>query len=317
MWELHHYINTAYRNLFNERLRGQPHVVTKRKVEKLYNNYLKTAHDFYKGYFQRLQTLHGLPQLPRINSILELEPPNADDRQGHIVTAEDAQKSFHSTLLHLGDLSRWRHKARPKPGGTKMALLYYALAHDLKPTSGDAHHQIGMMYTEEHNHLLVVYHLYRSLAIELPHANSTRNLEVEFKHILNSSTPTRRTGTPDPNESFSNWFVRLHAHFAKGEAFSQQLELEQTVLHRLETVLKQPDTLPLVLKMVLINIAAYYVTLSRAESKRRLPIAFPNLSSSGLSALTTLLQHCLGLLPMLIDLQRTGVTALPWHVNSC
>ncbi|KAG8161528.1 hypothetical protein KVR01_008515 [Diaporthe batatas] len=264
MWELHTYVNQAYRDLFNERLRGQPHVVTKRKVEKLYNNYLKTAHDFYKGYFQRLQSLHGLPQLPRINSVLELEPPTVDDRQGHLVTAEAAQRSFHSTLLRLGDISRWRHKARPKPGGTKMALLYYALAHDLKPTSGDAHHQMGMMYTEEHNHLLVVYHLYRSLAIEFPHANSTRNLEVEFKHILNSSTPTRRTGTPDPNESFSNWFVRLHAHFAKGETFSQQSELEQTVLHRLEEMLKKPDTLPLVLKMVLINIAAYYVTLSRA-----------------------------------------------------
>lgn len=265
MWELHIYINKAYRDLFNERLRGQPHVVTKRKVEKLYNNYLKTAHDFYKGYFQRLQTLHGLPQLPRINSVLELEPPAVDDRQGHIVTAEAAQRSFHSTLLRLGDLSRWRHKARPKPDGTKMALLYYALAHDLKPTSGDAHHQMGMMYTEEHNHLLVVYHLYRSLAIELPHANSTRNLEIEFKQILHSSTPSRRTGTPDPNESFSNWFVRLHAHFAKGETFSQQSELEQTVLYRLEAMLKKPDTLPLVLKMALINIAAYYVAQSRVQ----------------------------------------------------
>lgn len=265
MWELHIYINKAYRDLFNERLRGQPHVVTKRKVEKLYNNYLKTAHDFYKGYFQRLQTLHGLPQLPRINSVLELQPPAVDDRQGHVVTAEAAQKSFHSTLLRLGDLSRWRHKARPRADGTKMALLYYALAHDLKPTSGDAHHQMGMMYTEEHNHLLVVYHLYRSLAIEFPHANSTLNLEIEFKQLLNSSTPTRRTGTPDPDESFSNWFVMLHAHFAKGEAFSQQSELEQTVLHRLETMLKKPGTLPLVLKMVLINIAAYYVTLSRVQ----------------------------------------------------
>ncbi|KAI3398285.1 hypothetical protein diail_9623 [Diaporthe ilicicola] len=269
MWQLHIYINKAYRDLFNERLRGQPHVVTKRKVEKLYMNYLKTAHDFYKIYFQRLQALHGMPQIPRINSVLKLQAPKVEERQGQVVAAEAVQKSFHSTLLHLGDLSRWRHKARPKPDGSKMALLYYDLAHDLKPNSGDAHHQMGMIYTEEHNHLLVVYHLYRSLAIEHPHGNSTRNLEIEFKQILQSSTPARRTGTPDPNEAFSNWFVRLHAHFYKGDPFSQQSELEETVLHKLETMLKKPDTLPLILKMVLINIAAYCVARSRVESKTR------------------------------------------------
>lgn len=317
MWQLHIYINNAYRHLFNERLRGQPHVVTKRKVEKLYINYLKTAHDFYKIYFQRLQALHGMPQIPRINSVLKLQAPDVDEREGKIVTAEAVQKSFHSTLLHLGDLSRWRHKARPKPDGSKMALLYYALAHDLKPNSGDAHHQMGMIYTEEHNHLLVVYHLYRSLAIELPHGNSTRNLEIEFKQILQSSTPTRRTGTPDPNEAFSNWFVRLHAHFYKGEPFSQQSELEETVLHRLDTMLKKPDTLPVVLKMVLINIAAYCVAQSRVESKRRVsftsPLPFWLLPSQ---LFAPRLQSPLLPVQMLTSIQRNGAMVFPTHANS-
>lgn len=148
-----------------------------------------------------------------------------------------------------------------------MALLYYDLAHDVKPSSGDAHHQMGMIYTEENNHLLVVYHLYRSLAIEWPHGNSTRNLEIEFKQLLQSSPPSRRTGPPHPNDAFSNWFVKLHAYFYKGEQFSQQAELENEVLHRLEMMLKKPDTFALILKMVLINIAAYYVAKSRIESK--------------------------------------------------
>lgn len=148
-----------------------------------------------------------------------------------------------------------------------MALLYYDLAHDVKPTSGDAHHQMGMIFTEEHNHLLVVYHLYRSLAIEYPHGNSTRNLEIEFKQLLQSSPPSRRAGPPDPNEAFSNWFVKLHARFYKGEQFSQQVELENEVLYRLEMMLEKPATFPLLLKMVLTNIAAYYVAKSRVESK--------------------------------------------------
>lgn len=200
--------------------------------------------------------------------ILKLEgPPKVDEHQSQLISAEDVQRSFHSTLLHLGDISRWRHKARPKPDGSRMALLYYDLAHDIKPTSGDAHHQMGMIFTEEHNHLLVVYHLYRSLAIELPHGNSTRNLEIEFKQLLQSSPPSRRAGPPDPNEAFSNWFVKLHARFYKGEQFSQQAELENEVLYRLEMMLKKPATLPLLLKMVLTNIAAYYVAKSRVESK--------------------------------------------------
>lgn len=156
-----------------------------------------------------------------------------------------------------------------------MALLYYDLAHDLMPTLGDAHHQMGMIYTEEHNHLLVVYHLYRSLAIEFPHGNSTRNLEIEFKQLLQSSTPSRRTGPIDPNDAFSNWFVKLHARFYKGEQFSQQAELENEVLHRLELMLKKPATLDVILKMVLINIAAYYVAKSRVESELDRPIALP------------------------------------------
>lgn len=265
MWQLHIYINKAYRDVLNDRLRGQQNVVTRRKVEKLYINYLKIAQAFYQGYFQRLQSAHGMPQIPRINSILKLEGPKVDERQSQLISAENVRRSFHSTLLHLGDLSRWRHKARPKPDGSRMALLYYDLAHDVKPTSGDAHHQMGMIFTEEHNHLLVVYHLYRSLAIEFPHGNSTRNLEIEFKQLLQSSPPSRRAGPPDPNEAFSNWFVKLHARFYKGEQFSQQVELENEVLYRLEMMLKKPATFPLLLKMVLTNIAAYYVAKSRVE----------------------------------------------------
>ncbi|KUI65645.1 Protein SMG7 [Cytospora mali] len=265
LWQLHIYINKAYRDILNDRLRGQQNVITRRKVEKLYINYLKTAQAFYQGYFQRLQSAHGLPQIPRINSVLKLQAPEVDERQSQLISTENILRSFHSTLLHLGDLARWRHKARPKPDGFKMALLYYDLAHDVRPTSGDAHHQMGMIYIEEHNHLLVVYHLYRSLAIDLPHGNSTRNLEIEFKQLLQSTAPTRRAGPPDPNDAFSNWFVKLHARFYKGEQFSQQAELENEVLYRLEMMLKKPASLPLILKMVLINIAAYYVAKSRVE----------------------------------------------------
>lgn len=124
---------------------------------------------------------------------------------------------------------------------------------------------MGIIFTEENDHLLVVYHLYRSLAIESPHGNSIQNLEMEFRKLLQTTTLNKRSGPPDPNEAFSNWFVRLHARFYKGKEFSGQVELEKEVMHRLEIMLKKPGALPLTLKMVLINMAAYYVAKSKIE----------------------------------------------------
>lgn len=126
---------------------------------------------------------------------------------------------------------------------------------------------MGIISTEKNDHLLVVYHFYRSLAIESPHGNSIQNLEHEFSKLLPTTTPSKRPGLPDPNEAFSNWFVRLHARFYKGKEFSGQAELEKEVMHRLEIMLKKPGALPLTLKMVLINMAAYHVAKSRVEKK--------------------------------------------------
>ncbi|KAF3770396.1 hypothetical protein M406DRAFT_216364, partial [Cryphonectria parasitica EP155] len=263
MWKLHTFVNQAYRDLIYGNLKGQQHVVTKRKVEKLYNNYLKTALLFYKGYFQRLEALHGMPQIPRINRLLELQAPAVDESQSATIPADAVEKSFHATLLHLGDISRWRNKARPRPDGLKTAVLFYELANDLKPTHGAAHHQLGIL--EDDNHLHIVYHLYRARAIETPHPNAAANLEQEFKKLLQPSTPSKRSGPPDPNEAFANWFTKLHARLYKGDDFPP--ELEEEVLHRLDITLKKPGSLPLILKMVLVNIAAYWVAKSKIEKE--------------------------------------------------
>lgn len=263
MWKLHIFVNNGYRNLLHGTLRGQQHVVTRRKVEKLYNNYLTTALLFYKGYFQRLQAMHGMPQIPRINNLLQLKALDVDEAQSARAPAGAVQRSFHATLLHLGDISRWRDKARPKPDGLQTAMLFYELAHDLNPRSGAAHHQLGIMM--EGNHLHVVYHLYRSFAVESPHPNALPNLEQEFKKLSQPTTSSRRGGPPDPDEAFSNWFTKLHARSYKGDQFSQ--ELEEEVIHRLEIALKKPNVLPLLLKMTLTNIAAYFVAKYKIDKE--------------------------------------------------
>lgn len=263
LWKLHVFVNMAYRELAHTTFRGQEHVVTRRRVERAWVTFLNTAIAFYRTYFQRLQDLYGMPQIARVTRALQLDAPKVGEAQKAQVPPEALKKSFYSTLLHLGDISRWKLKAQSKPSGMKPAVLYYELAHDLNPTSGAAHHQLGIL--EDDNHLQIVYHLYRAAAVEVPHPNATQNLEQEFRKLSNLSQASRRAGPADPNHAFADWFTKLHAYLYKGDEYPQ--ELEEEVLHRLEIALKKPDTLPLILKMVLTNIAAYYIAKARIQKQ--------------------------------------------------
>lgn len=277
LWQAHSFVVNAYRTLIKG-LQGQQHIVTKRKVEKLYRSYLKTALDFYKAYFQRLWALFDLPQLARIGQLLRLEYIQVDQRPDVANFEDEGIQVFHAILVHLGDLSRYRQQARDTDKKSRDtdrrsaddALLYYALAKDIRPSSGLPHHQMGIVWIEAAQHLQVVYYLYRSLTAEEPHPMAKQNLETEFKQLLAPSENHRKSGPPDPNEAFSSWFVRLHARFSKGEKFTQHVELEETFLHQLEMKLKKSGTMPTILKMVLINISAYQVARSNVESKSAL-----------------------------------------------
>lgn len=237
--------------------------MTRRRAERAWVTFLNTATGFYRTYFQRLQDLHGMPQIPRINRVLQLDAPKVGEAQSTKVPVEALQKSFYSTLLHLGDITRWKLKVQLKTSGMKTAVLYYELAHDLNPTLGDAHHQLGML--EDDNHLQIVYHLYRAAAVASPHLNAISNLEQEFRKLLNPAQTTTRAGPADPNHAFADWFTKLHAYLYNGDEYPQ--ELEEEVLHRLRIALRKPSTLPLILKMVLTNIAAYYIAKARIQKQ--------------------------------------------------
>ncbi|KAJ9152101.1 Protein SMG7 [Pleurostoma richardsiae] len=268
LWQIHSFVNNEYRGLLG-RLKVPQQLVTKRKVERMYAKYLRTAQYFYKGYIQRLWARYDLPQLERIARCIRVDPLET----GNVERLEAASvqpemlKSCHATLIHLGDLSRYRAKARQKLHASETALTYYAIAQDVNPDSGFAHHQMGVVHLDDKNHLEIVYHFYRAWAVESPHPNAANNLEVEFKSLLLPSTPGRRSGPPDAHEAFKSWFVRLHARFFKGEVFSQHAELEEEVLHRFEMILKNPGVIPLLLKMVLINISAYHIAKTKVERK--------------------------------------------------
>ncbi|WYZ40163.1 hypothetical protein EsH8_IV_000504 [Colletotrichum jinshuiense] len=261
LWQAHSVVNSEYRKVLG-RLRSSQLAVQKRKLDRMYSGFLKTAQKFYVAFVQRLTAVYPIPELQRIAEGIKAEKLAEENPMANTTPAvrQIILKYTHSALIHLGDLSRYRMQARHKVPGYEGALTYYSLAHDILPTSGFAHHQMGIIYLDEKKHLDIIYHFYRALAIEEPHPMALQNLEAELKSLQQPSTPARRTGPPDPQEAFVLWFVRLHSHFNKGEPFPQHQELEDEVIHRLEMAIKAPNTQGMLLKMVLLNISAFHVS---------------------------------------------------------
>ncbi|CAM1505575.1 Fc.00g112120.m01.CDS01 [Cosmosporella sp. VM-42] len=265
MWTIHTSINHEYRRILG-RLKAPAHVVEKRKIEKFYNNFLRIAQKFYKGYIQRLSARYEIHELKRVAQGIGVEQLNAGDTISPVPAQTSAQvlQSCHLTLIRLGDLARYRVQARYKKSSYDMALTYYSLAHDLVPDSGFAFHQIGIVHLDEGKHLEVIYDFYRSWAVEKSHPNAKQNLEAEFK-TLRSPNPSnsRNTASTGPHDAFIMWFAKLHAFFYKGEVFPQHGELETEVMHRLRMASKSADAGDVLFKMILTNILAYHVACNK------------------------------------------------------
>ncbi|KAK3940494.1 protein SMG7 [Diplogelasinospora grovesii] len=270
LWHTHSYVTKTYKKVI-ARLQTSDQVVLKRKIEKMYLAFLKTTQYFYKGYLQRICARYKMNILKRIARRAELEEMPVPDQDkvdaGAAQLEELVLASCHKTLVYLGDLARYRTLLRTKDRHWENALTYYALANELMPESGYAHHQCGVIYLEIENHLEVVYHWYRSLACEKPHPLASSNLEHEFRSLRQKKTG----GFKDGNQAMLSWFVKLHAFYFKGEEFTERNELEVEVLHRLSMALKsastQPDVHDSLLKMLLINICAYHVGLAQIQAK--------------------------------------------------
>lgn len=265
LWTAHTYLNTEYRNIVG-RLVAQNQVVQKRKLEKLYRDFLKTSQSFYRAYIQRLSGRFYITELRRAAEGLELEPTETHLRDTSLPQPLHGMlvKSCHSSLNHLGDLSRYRCQTSEKISKTafETALAYYCVATMVDPDDGAAHHQTAVLYRLVPQHLHAVYHFYRSICIEKPYQLGLDNLEREFKGIRTPQN-SKRFSPKDPSEALIAWFIRLHAYYYEGEPFSQQQELEEEVLHRLELALKAEGFMDILIKIVLTNIAAYSVAKNK------------------------------------------------------
>ncbi|KAI5867951.1 hypothetical protein GGS23DRAFT_4071 [Durotheca rogersii] len=270
LWQAHTYLNGEYRKVMS-RLMAQNQVVVRRKLEKQYRGFLRTSQSFYRVYIQQLSGRFYIPELHQVAHGTDLESavaPTPDATPPSRLRAL-ILKSCQITLVHLGDLVRYRCQMSEKLSNSNTnfdkALEYYGLANTIDPDDGSAHHQLAVLYQLQGRHLDIVYHFHRAICIAKPHELALGNLEREYKGLENPLS-NRRGVAKDPCETMITWFVRLHAFFFQGEQFSQQSELEEEVLHRVEMAMKSDADEATLRKMIFVNIAAYDVATSKVNS---------------------------------------------------
>ncbi|KAI0834915.1 hypothetical protein F5Y06DRAFT_300103 [Hypoxylon sp. FL0890] len=268
LWHAHTYLNSEYRKVMS-RLLQQNQVVVRRKLEKQYRAFLKTSQSFYVVYIQRLSGRFFIPELHHVahgTDIESTEIPAPDSTPPSNVRAI-ILKSCRDTLIHLGDLVRYRCQISEKLLNSNFdkALEYYGLADTIDPDDGSAHHQMAVLYQLQDRHLDIVYHFHRSISIAKPHEYGITNLERKFK-ALEKASAAKKGSISDKTETMITWFLRLHSYFFQGEPFSQQSELEEEVLHRLEISMRSDADEAILRKMIFINIAAYDVALEKVKS---------------------------------------------------
>jgi hypothetical protein len=277
--------------------RSKDHVVELRKFQKSYLHFIKASQRFYRQYILNFDTqFDGIPELRKIaqnwkddgrrTSLAhcphtDMSPASKTSLRRRISAAlnEQVLQSCHQTLIHLGDLSRYRATElveKDKERNWGPAKGYYGLAAELYPDSGHAHNQLAVISREDGDHFRSVYHLYRSLASKLPYPQAQSNLETEFKRILAAwdkgqliNAHKSSDGT-NAGRALIVWFVRLHSRIYKGEEFAAHDELEGEVLSHLAIELKERPLDSILPKIILVNLAAeHFATVQMQGTSRR------------------------------------------------
>ncbi|KAI1751456.1 hypothetical protein F4782DRAFT_184486 [Xylaria castorea] len=269
LWQSHVFMNGEYRKALG-RLNTPNQVVQRRKLDKLCRDFLKTSGEFYAVYIQKLHQRFSIPELQQVARKMKPQPIEqpAENVSHPAPMRAMVLKSCQMTLVHMGDLARYRCQLSDKFSKTTFdkAADYYSLANSLDPDDGSAHHQLAVLHQIPSQHFDIVYHFHRAIAVARPHELALRNLEREFKSS-ESSAQAKKGSSKDQSQAMLTWFVRLHAFFFHGKNFSQQSELEEEVLHRAEVALKRGDSGDKsLLKMILVNMAAYDIATEKVKS---------------------------------------------------
>lgn len=179
--------------------------------------------------------------------------------------------SCHSTLIRLGDLSRYREtELVSKDRNWGPAIGYYDLAAVIYPASGASHNQQAVIALADGNHFRATYHLYRALSAQEPHPSAKGNLEIEFRKVM-SAWAKRELIRPEdagiPGRALAPWFVYLHAQCYKGNDFPEHDELESEVMSQLAVDIRERSLEGTLTKFCLVNVAAEAFARTRSSKE--------------------------------------------------
>lgn len=193
LWQLHYRRIEEFRAHFSAALASKgsstsqvvkapprPDRISKIRVQ--FKTFLSEATGFYHDLILKIRAKYGLP--------LGHFP---EDSGNQITMEKDGKKSTemkkgliscHRCLIYLGDLARYKGlygEGDSKSRDYTAASSYYMQAVSLWPSSGNPHHQLGILATYSGDELMAVYRYFRSLAVESPFPTARDNLIVAFE----------------------------------------------------------------------------------------------------------------------------------------
>ena len=196
------------------------------------------------------------------NTALSIEPAVEPSQHETQLILE----SSHASLVHLGDLSRYREaEIETKQRNWAPAVGYYDLAAAIRPSSGASHNQMAVIALTDENHMRALYHLYRALTVQFPYPRARENLDLEFRKVLDRKNKNQlfpKGPQQQPGDVLQAWFVYLHARLHAGVSFPEHEELENEVLTNLSVELKERPLDGLLNKFALSSIAAQHLASS-------------------------------------------------------
>ncbi len=166
-------------------------------------------------------------------------------------------RSCYSTLVQLGDLSRWRETElkTTKERNWGPAKGYYDLAAALDPTSGMSYNQLAVIALADEDHLRAVYYLYRAVSVENPAPQAQGNLQLEFKKLRKGKPLAADEAAVEGNLLLQRDFNLFHARCVE-PTFAGHEEQMIKILASLRDELREKPFDTVIRKFCLINIAA-------------------------------------------------------------
>ncbi|QDS77582.1 hypothetical protein FKW77_001625 [Venturia effusa] len=280
LWQVHTKIHGRFRNAL-QKLASQKQQKTTihRQTVDDYLRFLKATQKSYRTFLCSLNAAY--PTLTKLRDIA-LKFNEAPMSASVATPADDIPDELknvvldlvHETLLHLGDLSRWRFSmqlGKTGPMDWKNASGYYDLANEVLPNSGFGKHQQAVLALSAHNYFYGLSHLYDSLCSEIQHPEASQNLDLLVRKRLNTSWDdlVQKVWSPSGGKSIATlraWFLKFHQECYQAGDFSQHDQMESEIMTQLSNALEtNADLRSTLTNMVKISIGGEFVALEKVN----------------------------------------------------